>query len=242
MNPLDTFRIAWQRRDREQAPLGADGARRADRRRRRDHPGRGRHRLVAGGAEPDQPARHEHDHRAQPRPLRSRPGDDGHAVADRVADEPRRSRRSRIRTRRPTSLSVSPVISTTETATFGAATLLGVRDRHDAVLPDGRGLHASRPAARSRPADVTNRRRVVLVGQTVVSNLFATGQNPLGQTIQIGSASFTDRRRARREGHVGHDEPGQRRDRALHGRAGRADRASRRRSASCSCRRSRRER
>jgi putative ABC transport system permease protein len=31
---------------------------------------------------------------------------------------------------------------------------------------------------------------VALVGQTVLSNLFSTGQNPLGQTILIGSASF----------------------------------------------------
>src|SRR6202043_1049974 len=39
-------------------------------------------------------------------------------------------------------------------------------------------------------ADVTSRKRVVLIGQTVLSNLFSTGQNPLGQTIQLGSASF----------------------------------------------------
>ncbi len=39
-------------------------------------------------------------------------------------------------------------------------------------------------------ADVTNRKRVVLIGQTVLSNLFTSGENPLGQTIQLGSASF----------------------------------------------------
>ena len=30
----------------------------------------------------------------------------------------------------------------------------------------------------------------MLIGQTVLSNLFSSGENPLGQTIQIGSASF----------------------------------------------------
>jgi putative ABC transport system permease protein len=30
----------------------------------------------------------------------------------------------------------------------------------------------------------------VLIGQTVLNNLFTSGQSPLGQTIQIGSASF----------------------------------------------------
>ncbi len=32
--------------------------------------------------------------------------------------------------------------------------------------------------------------RVVLLGQTVVSNLFQSGTNPIGQTIQLGSANF----------------------------------------------------
>jgi putative ABC transport system permease protein len=31
---------------------------------------------------------------------------------------------------------------------------------------------------------------VALVGQTVLSDLFSTGENPLGQTIRLGSASF----------------------------------------------------
>ena len=30
----------------------------------------------------------------------------------------------------------------------------------------------------------------MLIGQTVLSNLFSSGENPLGQTIQLGSASF----------------------------------------------------
>ena len=40
-------------------------------------------------------------------------------------------------------------------------------------------------------ADVTNRSRVALIGQNALSNLFAVmGENPLGQTIKLGSASF----------------------------------------------------
>ena len=85
--------------------------------------------------------------------------------------------------------SVSPVISTTQTATFGAATFSSsvVGTTPDYLTADDYTVSAGSPITSS---DVTNRSRVVLVGQTVVSNLFATGQNPLGQTIQIGSASF----------------------------------------------------
>ena len=39
-------------------------------------------------------------------------------------------------------------------------------------------------------ADVARHSRVVLLGQTVVSNLFSSGTNPIGQTIQLGSANF----------------------------------------------------
>ena len=57
-----------------------------------------------------------------------------------------------------------------------------------AYLPaEGYTLAAGSPIT---AADVANRRRVALIGQTVLSNLFSTGQNPLGQTIQLGSASF----------------------------------------------------
>jgi putative ABC transport system permease protein len=89
----------------------------------------------------------------------------------------------------PDVLSVSPVISTTETATFQAATysssVIGTTPAY--LTAEDYTVSAGSPIT---TADVTNRSRVVLVGQTVVSNLFSTGQNPLGQTIQIGSASF----------------------------------------------------
>jgi putative ABC transport system permease protein len=89
----------------------------------------------------------------------------------------------------PDVASVSPVISTTQTATFGAATFSSsvIGTTPDYLTADDYTVAAGSPITAS---DVTNRRRVVLVGQTVVSNLFAVGENPLGQTIQIGSASF----------------------------------------------------
>jgi putative ABC transport system permease protein len=85
--------------------------------------------------------------------------------------------------------SVSPVVTTSETATFGAASystsVIGTSpaylDAEDYTLSAGSPITS---------ADVTNRERVALVGQTVLSNLFSSGQNPLGQTILIGSASF----------------------------------------------------
>ena len=68
--------------------------------------------------------------------------------------------------------------------------LLDVGDRHDARVPDGRATTPCRRGSPITSSDVTNRKRVVLIGQTVLSNLFTTGENPLGQTIQLGSASF----------------------------------------------------
>jgi putative ABC transport system permease protein len=89
----------------------------------------------------------------------------------------------------PDVTSVSPVVTTTETATLAAATysssVVGTAPAY--LGAEGYTLAAGSPIT---SADVTSRRRVVLVGQTVLSNLFSAGQNPLGQTIQIGSASF----------------------------------------------------
>jgi putative ABC transport system permease protein len=89
----------------------------------------------------------------------------------------------------PDVASVSPVVTTTETATYGAASysssVVGTAPAY--LGAEGYTLTAGSPITN---VDVTNRQRVVLVGQTVLSNLFSSGQNPLGQTIQIGSASF----------------------------------------------------
>ena len=89
----------------------------------------------------------------------------------------------------PDVASVSPVVSTTETATYGAASYsTSVIGTTPAYLPaEGYTVSAGSPIT---AADVAGRRRVALVGQTVLSNLFAPGQNPLGETIQLGSASF----------------------------------------------------
>ena len=85
--------------------------------------------------------------------------------------------------------SVSPVVSTTETATYQAATysssVIGTTPAY--LTAEDYTLAAGSPIT---SADVATRKRVVLIGQTVLSNLFSSGQNPLGQTIQIGSASF----------------------------------------------------
>ena len=85
--------------------------------------------------------------------------------------------------------SVSPVVTTTQTTTYGAASysssVVGTTPAY--LAAEGYSLVAGSPLTSS---DVTSRRRVVLVGQTVLSNLFSAGDNPLGQTIRIGSASF----------------------------------------------------
>ena len=85
--------------------------------------------------------------------------------------------------------SVSPVVSTSQTAAFQAASfsssVIGTTPAY--LSADDYTIVAGSPITQ---ADITSRKRVVLIGQTVLSNLFSTGQNPLGQTIQLGSASF----------------------------------------------------
>ena len=39
--------------------------------------------------------------------------------------------------------------------------------------------------------DVSSHARVIDIGQTVASDLFTSGENPIGQTVQLGSANFT---------------------------------------------------
>jgi putative ABC transport system permease protein len=92
-------------------------------------------------------------------------------------------------TQAPDVISVSPVVSTSETASYGAASYsTSVVGTTPAYLPaEGYTVAAGSPIT---AADVLNRRRVALIGQTVLGNLFSTGQNPLGQTIRLGSASF----------------------------------------------------
>ena len=89
----------------------------------------------------------------------------------------------------PDVLSVSPVSSTSVTATYDGATATATvtgstpsyLTAEDYTVEAGTGITS---------ADVTKRNRVIVIGQTVASDLFTSGQNPLGQTIQLGSASF----------------------------------------------------
>ena len=185
-------------------------------------------------------ARHEHDHGAQPRPVRRA-----------ARRRPGRSRRTR-RSRTPSVTAIEDPSQAPDVASGLAGRLddrdrdlrrgelLDLGDRHDARLPRRPRTTRSRPAARSRRSDVTNRRRVVLVGQTVAQQPLRDRPEPARADDPARLGELPDRRRARREGNLGDDEPGQRRDRAVHRGAGRAHRASRRRSASCSSRRSRR--
>ena len=85
--------------------------------------------------------------------------------------------------------SVSPVISTSVTATFGSASTTAqvIGSTPSYLTADAYSVEAGSPITSS---DVTNRSRVVLLGQTVVSDLFSAGTNVIGQTVQLGSASF----------------------------------------------------
>lgn len=85
--------------------------------------------------------------------------------------------------------SVSPVVSTTVTATYGSATystsVIGSTasylNAEDYTLSSGSPITSQ---------EVKSHTRVIDIGSEVVSNLFDPGQNPIGQTIQLNSANF----------------------------------------------------
>jgi putative ABC transport system permease protein len=85
--------------------------------------------------------------------------------------------------------SVSPVVSTTVTATFAgatdtSATVTGSTPSYLTASDD-----TVEAGSTITSTDVTDRSRVAVIGQTVVADLFAN-ENPIGQTIQLGSSSF----------------------------------------------------
>jgi putative ABC transport system permease protein len=86
--------------------------------------------------------------------------------------------------------SVSPVISTSETATYKGATYsTSVIGSTPSYLP---ASNYTISAGRSiSAADVKSHAQVVDIGSSVTSSLFPTGSNPLGEQIQLGSSEFT---------------------------------------------------
>jgi putative ABC transport system permease protein len=85
--------------------------------------------------------------------------------------------------------SVSPVVSTTVDAVNGqleeTALVTGTTPSYltaeDDTLEGGSGITAS---------DVSSHANVVVIGQTLLSDLFTAGQNPIGQEINLGTTQF----------------------------------------------------
>jgi putative ABC transport system permease protein len=89
----------------------------------------------------------------------------------------------------PDVLSVSPVSSTSVTATYDGATTTATVTGSTPSYPTAEDYTVE--AGNSiTTQDVKTRNRVIVIGQTIASDLFTSNQNPLGQTIQLGSASF----------------------------------------------------
>ena len=90
----------------------------------------------------------------------------------------------------PDVLSVSPVASTSVTATNdGATTSVTVTGSTPSYLPaENYTIDAGRAIS---DKDVKSHARVIDIGQTTASELFTDGQNPLGKTVKLGSANFT---------------------------------------------------
>jgi putative ABC transport system permease protein len=90
----------------------------------------------------------------------------------------------------PDVLSVSPVASSSVTATYdGASTTATVTGSTPSYLNAENYRLAGGRAITDK--DVTSHARVIDIGQTIASSLFTSGQNPIGRTVKLGSASFT---------------------------------------------------
>jgi putative ABC transport system permease protein len=85
--------------------------------------------------------------------------------------------------------SVSPVVSTSETATYGSATYTTTVEGSTPSYLTAEDYTVQAGSAISSQ-DVTSHAQVVDIGSDVASNLFTTGENPLGATIMIGSTNF----------------------------------------------------
>jgi putative ABC transport system permease protein len=85
--------------------------------------------------------------------------------------------------------SVSPVITTSQTATYDGATYTtSVTGTNPSYLAASNySISAGRAITNT---DVKDHAEVVDIGSDVASNLFSTGSNALGKEIQIGSAEF----------------------------------------------------
>jgi putative ABC transport system permease protein len=92
-------------------------------------------------------------------------------------------------TQAPDVASVSPVASTSVTATYNGATDSSTTVTGSSPAYITASAYSIEAGTGITGNDVTNRARVAVIGQTVVSDLFDT-ENPIGQTIQLGSASF----------------------------------------------------
>jgi putative ABC transport system permease protein len=86
--------------------------------------------------------------------------------------------------------SVSPVITTSVTATNGSSTystsVIGSTPSY--LVASNYTVSAGRSIS---TADVTSHSQVIDIGASVASGLFPVGSNPLGQQIELGSSRFT---------------------------------------------------
>ncbi|MDP9072965.1 MAG: ABC transporter permease [Actinomycetota bacterium] len=90
----------------------------------------------------------------------------------------------------PDVFSVSPVASSSQTATYSGATYSVTVTGTTPSYLDATDYHVTAGRAFSAD-DVSNRSRVVVLGTDAVANLFPAGVNPLSQRVQFGNATFT---------------------------------------------------
>jgi putative ABC transport system permease protein len=91
----------------------------------------------------------------------------------------------------PDILSVSPVLSSSQTASYSGASDTGVSITGTSPTYLSAEDYQVQAGSTLTDSDVANHNQVVLIGQTVVSDLYQPGQNPIGTEVYFGSARFT---------------------------------------------------
>ena len=239
---IETMRVALGGLVGEQAALGPDDPRADDRRRVGDRADRRRHRIIGGGAEPDRRAGQQRaaGRAARPRSaaLPRRRRRERQREREHRPHGGRRQRARRSRSRRPTSQRLARGDRQQRDADLRRDDLLAVLVRRDNTAPTRRARsYTMAEGSWFTSAEVQNHSRVLVVGPTVVSELF-NGADPVGQTVQVNGTNFQVIGVTNSKGSNGTHRPGRRRDRAPDRGTGHPDRV-RERSARSSSRPSR---
>jgi putative ABC transport system permease protein len=87
----------------------------------------------------------------------------------------------------PDILSVSPIVTASETAAYNGASETGVSITGTTPTYMGAEDYQLAAGVQLTQADVTNHAQIAVIGQDLITNLYQSGQNPIGTEVFFGS-------------------------------------------------------